>query len=328
MISVTARGPLDMHVHLVGNGRAGSGNWMKLNLVRRLMGEFMLRGIRLRADLTDENFDERYAMYVSALVEASALSHAVILAHEEVYAEDGRKLKFGTFHVSNQWVLEVAKRYENLLPAVSIHPARIDALQELERCLEEGAVMVKILPPSQNIDCSRPKYRDFFKLMAEARIPLLSHTGGEYTVPVYNKLLFSPQRLRFPLECGVTVIAAHAATRSAPGWWERDEMPGFLEMLKEYPHLYGDISALNSPNRSHGLRTCLQSEIQERMVHGSDFPVPVMSRWAKSRGLINAVQAAEANAEINLLQRDYLLKVAMGFTPEVFTKMWKLLRLP
>jgi predicted TIM-barrel fold metal-dependent hydrolase len=327
MIPATARGPIDMHVHLVGNGRAGSGNWMNLAWHRRLMGEFMLHSIGLKADLTDNNFDDVYADFVAQLVQESSLSHAVVLAHEEVYAEDGRKLKFGSFHVSNDWALTIGKRHPNLLPAVSIHPARADALKELERCVQAGAVMVKILPPSQNIDCSRPPYREFFKLMAQAQIPLLSHTGGEYTVPVYRKKLFSPQLLRQPLDCGVTVIAAHAATRSAPAWWEADEMPDFLAMLKEYPHCYGDNSALNSPNRSHGLKTCLTPAVMAQLVHGSDFPVPISGMWAKLRGLIEADTATQAKATKNLLERDYFLKKEMGFTPSVFTRVWDLLRL-
>ncbi len=323
-----ARGPIDMHVHLVGHGRNGSGNWMNLAWHRLLMGEFMLWGIGHKADLKDEDFDDTYAAYLAQQVRESSLSHAVVLAHEEVYTEEGQKLKFGIFHVTNDWVLTIGKRHPELLPAVSIHPGRADALQELERCLAAGAVMVKILPPSQNIDCSRPRYQEFFKLMAQAGIPLLSHTGGEYTVPVYNKKLFSPQLLRQPLECGVTVIAAHASTRSAPAWFETDEMPGFLNMLKEYPHLYADNSALNSPNRSHGLATCLTPEVMAQIVHGSDFPVPVSGIWARFRGLIDGETAKQAKAKKNLLERDYFLKREMGFAPAVFTRVWDLLRVP
>ena len=328
MIPHSERGPIDMHVHLVGNGRNGSGNWMRLGWHRRLIGEFMLKGTGLRADLTDPDFDDRFAAHVADMIRESPMSHAVVLAHEEVYAEDGKKLRFGTFHASNDWVLEVCKRHPELLPAVSIHPAREDAMKELERCLEAGAVMLKILPPSQNIDCSRTAYAEFFQMMAAAKLPLLSHTGGEYTVPVYDKKLFSPQRLRLPLECGVTVIAAHTATRSAPSWWERDELPGFMQMLEEYPNLYGDISALNTPNRSHGLQHCLSEKLMPRMIHGSDFPVPVSGRWAKVRGHISAEDAKQANQHSNLLMRDYWIKRAMGFEDEVFTRVWDLLRLP
>lgn len=325
--SIPNRGAIDMHVHLVGNGRNASGNWMQLPIHRRFMGEMMLKMIHFEADLVDDDFDDRYAAYLAGQVRESSLSHVVVLAHEEVYAEDGRKLKFGTFHVSNDWVLEVAKRHAELLPAVSIHPARADALRELERCIHGGAVMLKILPPSQNIDCSLPKYLEFWKMMAQANLPLLSHTGGEYTVPVYNRKLWSPQLLRQPLDCGVTVIAAHASTRSGPPFMERDEMPGFLKMLDEYPHFYGDNSALNTPNRSHGLRICLRPEVMPHMVHGSDFPVPVSSRWARLRGLLTREQARGLAEIQNVLERDYQIKRALGFDEDVFRRVWGLLRI-
>jgi uncharacterized protein len=327
MIPPNLRGPLDMHVHVVGNGRNGSGCWLRLQGYRRFAGEFMLKNIGVGMGLADPQFDEKFGAYVATQVRESSLSHAVILAHEEVYHEDGGRMEFGTFHVSNQHVLNLAATHPELLPAVSIHPARKDACQELERCAAGGAVMVKILPPSQNIDCSRPAYRDFFKLMSELRLPLLSHAGGEYTVPVVSKKWFNPQLLRQPLELGVPVVAAHFATRSAPKLIERDYLPGFLEMLKEYPHLLGDNSALNSPNRSHGLRVCLREEIMRQCVHGSDFPVPVSGRWAAYRGLLPLREAKRLNKISNVLERDYQLKVEMGFQPDVFTRMWDVLRL-
>lgn len=137
-----------MHVHVVGNGRRGSGCWLRLKGYRRIAGEFMLAKTGMKVGLAAEDFDSLFGSYVANMVKESSLSHAVILAHEEVYHEDGGKMEFGTFHVSNQHVLELARQHPELLPAVSIHPARKDACQELERCLEGGAAMVKILPPS------------------------------------------------------------------------------------------------------------------------------------------------------------------------------------
>jgi predicted TIM-barrel fold metal-dependent hydrolase len=325
MATTENKGHVDMHVHVVGNGLRGSGCWYRLNWYRRRAAEFMLWCIGYRGDLDDADFDVQYGNYLATRVRESSLSHAVILAHEEVYHEDGGKMDFGSFHVSNDHVLWLGREHPDFLPAVSIHPARKDACQELERCVAGGAVMVKILPPSQNIDCSRPQYRDFFKLMADLRLPLLAHSGGEYTVPVVDKKLFSPQLFRQPLECGVTVIAAHFATRSGPKFMEKDYLPGFLKMLREYPHLFGDNSALNTLNRSHGLRTCLESEWMARTLHGSDFPVPVSGHWARFRSLLQADQVREAHRTPNILERDYQLKRAMGFSDSTFTRIWDLI---
>jgi hypothetical protein len=320
------RGPVDMHVHLLGNVHSGHGCWSRLNSYRKFCARYLLRGIGFDVELEAEDFDEQYAAFLARLVRESSLSHAVVLAHEEVYDEHGKKMDFGSFHTSNNWTLEAARRHPELLAAVSIHPARSDAIDELHRCAEAGAVMMKLLPPSQNVDCSRPAYRSFWEAMAKLRMPFLSHTGGEYTVPVVNRRLFNPEMLRLPLECGVNVIAAHAGTRSGLPGFEKNHVSTFLRLAEEFPNLFADTSALNTPNRSHGLKTCLRPEVQPRIVHGSDFPVPVGARWPRLRGLITGEQARGASAIGNVLERDYQLKVAMGFQPAVFTRIWEILR--
>ena len=141
-------------------------------------------------------------------------------------------------------------------------PARRDAIDELNRCLERGAVLMKCLPNCQNIDPSDVRYRPFWERMAEARLPLLAHTGGEHTVPMVNPRLADPKLLRLPLECGVTVIAAHCATKSGPT--DRDFFDDWAAMLAEFPNLYGDISAMVSLNRCGHLRDCLRPEIEPR----------------------------------------------------------------
>jgi hypothetical protein len=69
--------------------------------------------------------------------------------------------------------------------------------------------------------------------------------------------------LRLPLECGVTVIAAHCATKSGPT--DRDYFDDWVRMLGEFPNLYGDISAMVSLNRCGHLRDCLRQEIAPRI---------------------------------------------------------------
>ena len=87
----------------------------------------------------------------------------------------------------------------------------------------------------------------------------------------------------------MTVIAAHCATKS--GAFDHDYFDDWVAMLREFPNLYGDISALVSLNRCGHLRDCLRPEIAPRILHGSDFPVPVLGhrlwlqRWIDTRDL-------------------------------------------
>jgi predicted TIM-barrel fold metal-dependent hydrolase len=331
MMNATAatsiRAPIDIHVHIVGNGSSGSGCWIQLGGWNRVLARLMLTALRLPQSALRGDLDRLYVSRLLEYVRGSSLSSVVILAHERVYDDCGKLLpQFGSMYVPNDYVLQLGREHPEFLPAVSVHPARPDALDELDRSLEQGAVLLKFLPNCQNIDCSNPKYRPFWKKMADAGLPLLAHTGGELTVQVVERKYENPEYLRGPLDCGVTVIAAHVASRSYPGG--HDYLPAFCRLCREYPHLYGDNSALCTPFRSAALKTCLTEELLPRLLHGSDLPVPVSGRWARYRGVLPAQDAKEWQKCDNLLERDYRFKCAMGFPDEVFTRAHSLLRVP
>ena len=318
---------LDAHIHIVGNGRTGSGCWLRIKgWWHQPLAAYMLRHIGMRGTSLDApDFDTLFVAHLSRLVRESSLDAAVILAQEEVYDAGGRKMESaGSFHVPNDYVLRLAREHPEFLPAVSIHPARADALDELERCLAAGAVMLKLLPNCHNVDCNDPRYRRFWERMAEARLPLLAHTGGEHTVPVIAPAFSDPRNLTQPLECGVTVIAAHAATKSGLG--DPEYFHVFADMLPKYPNLYGDTSAWNVPLRGRHAGKCHSGLLAERLVHGSDYPVPIHGLWARLRGFISTEDYRRCKAIANVVERDYQLKVAMGFAPEHFTRAGALLR--
>jgi predicted TIM-barrel fold metal-dependent hydrolase len=322
----TIQRPIDMHVHIVGNGSGGTGCWMKLTGLHRPMAWFMLRHIGLPISALAGDLDRIYVERLLDLVRTSSLGQIVILAHEKVYNDQGRFMEgVGSVYVPNDYVLKLAREHPEFLPAVSIHPARPDALEELERCLAAGAVMMKCLPNCQNINCNDRRYKKFWERMAEAKLPLLAHTGGEHTVPIVRKEYSDPRILELPLQCGVTVIAAHSATKS--GLSDPDYFSVFTEMTKRFPNLYGDNSAFNTPFRGKHIPECIREPLADRMVHGSDFPVPIFGRWARMRGLISQTDFEKWERHPNILERDYQLKRAMGFPEQSFTRIGKLLRI-
>ena len=315
----------DGHVHLVGNGLSGSGCWLRLDgLWHRALGEVMRRTIGLEAKATAKEFDESFVSHLAGLVAGSSLDGALLLAQDEVYEDDGRKMDFGSFYVPNEYLFKVCAEHPEFLPAVSIHPGRKDALEELERCLAAGARALKLLPNCQNVNCSLPQYEAFWRRMASAGLPFLSHTGGEMTVPVVNRSYQDPRILRRPLELGVKVIAAHASGNSH--LFDPNYFGELLRLMDEFPGLYADTSALNSPVRSGLLRRVKESGRQDRFLHGSDFPVPVGALWVRLRGLITTRQWREAGRIANLLERDAYLKRAMGFDEGHFTRLGEVLR--
>ena len=316
---------IDMHVHMVGNGGSGSGGWLKLSGWHRWLAGFMLRQLGVPANALEGDLEAIYSEHLVRLVRASSMDAVVLLAHERVHDPDGTpRNDLGSMYVPNDVVLGLARQHPEFLAGVSIHPARADALDELERCLEGGAVLMKCLPNCQNIDPSDRRYRAFWERMAAAGVPLLAHTGGEHTVPIINAAYADPKLLRFPLECGVTVIAAHCATKS--GAFDPDYFDDWATMLGEFPNLYGDISAMVSLNRCGHLRDCLRQEIAPRILHGSDFPVPVLGHRMWLQGWIDRATLKRCQTIENPLERDWQFKRALGFSEYTGTRVAGLLR--
>ena len=321
----SGRKPLDLHVHIVGNGSGGTGCWLRVKGWHRPLAAYMLRHIGLPGGAMTGDLDRLFAERLLQLVRESSLGAIVILAQDNVYDDQGRVMEgTGSFYVPNDYVLKLAREHSEFLPAVSIHPGRPDALEELERCLVGGAVMMKCLPNCHNIDCGDRRYTKFWERMAAAKLPLLAHTGGEHTVPVVRKEFSDPRFLQHPLECGVTVIAAHCGTKS--GLFDPQYFQVFVEMTKRFPNLYGDSSAFSVPIRGKFVRECVTEPLAARILHGSDFPVPVLGHWAWLRGFINWADLRRCSRIPNVLERDYQLKRAMGFPESHFTRGWDLLR--
>ncbi len=321
--NVVAR-KIDMHVHMVANGSSGTGGWIRLKGWHRLLAGFMVRQLGLQPEILEGDLDGFYAERLLELIQSSSFESVVLLAHERVHDPDGTvREELGSMYVPNDLVLRLARDHPEFLAGVSIHPARTDAIDELERCASEGAVLMKCLPNCQNIDCSEKRYQPFWKRMAALGLPLLAHTGGEHTVPVVNAALADPKKLRLPLECGVTVIAAHCATKS--GAFDPDYFSDWVSMLAEFPNLYGDISAMVSLNRCGHLRDCLTPEISGRILHGSDFPVPVFGHRLWWQGWIDRKTLRRIQAIENALERDWQFKVALGFSEETRTRVSALL---
>lgn len=319
--------PIDMHVHIVGNGTGGTGCWLRVGGWHRPLAALMLRHIGLQAGAMTGDLDRLYVERLLALVRSSSLGAVVILAQDDVHDNQGRVMAgVGSFYVPNDYVLALARAHPEFLPAVSIHPARGDALEELNRCVAAGAVMMKCLPNCQNIHCNDRRFTKFWERMAEVKLPLLAHTGGEHTLPVVRPEFANPLALTLPLECGVTVIAAHSGTKS--GLFDAEYFHVFAEMTRRFPNLYGDTSAFNVPIRGRHVVACLQAPLTLRMVHGSDFPVPVNGHFAWLHGLISWLEFRRCQRNPNILERDYQLKLAMGFPPESFTRIGRLLRRP
>jgi predicted TIM-barrel fold metal-dependent hydrolase len=268
--------------------------------------------------------DQAYEERLIGLIDSSSLDAVLLLAMDYPYDPSGNCLKEkAKFYVPNDHVLGLAKKYSQIIPACSIHPARKDALEELERCAEKGAKVLKLLPNCHHVDCSDIQYQPFWEKLAKLGLPFLAHTGGEFSVPVLDAKFADPRILQLPLECGVKVIAAHGAGKS--GIWDPDYTSDLLKMMEEFPNLFTDNSALASPNRWRTIPALLDPKIQSRVIHGSDFPIPSGGFGPWVGKLLSNSEYIKSRKIKNPLERDVFIKQAVGFEENTFFRLGELI---
>jgi hypothetical protein len=283
----------------------------------------MARDIGIKAEAQHPDFDEIYLKRLVFWLHDSDLAGVVLLACDHFYTPTGEcRPDLTRLYVPNDHVFAAAKKDSRLLPGISIHPARSDAMDELDRGLAEGAVLLKLLPCVQNIDPALRTYRRFWERIAESGLPLLAHTGGEFSLPVFRRDLQDPKCLRVPLDLGVKVIAAHCGAPALP--WDRDYSSDFVELRSQYSNLYGDISALSQ--LTHLKTLARLRDDPSRVVYGSDYPVVTTTLPSRLAGWINAAQARQLQRTTNPLQRKLELTCQLGFPDSIFASVYEVLR--
>ncbi|HEY7221806.1 MAG TPA: amidohydrolase family protein [Candidatus Binatia bacterium] len=255
-----------------------------------------------------------------------------ILAFDKNYNPDGTvNAAKTTMYIPNHYVVELARRYPDVfLPVISVHPYRRDALAELEKWSKSGVKFVKWLPNAMGMDPSNKTIEPFYRRMKDYRMILLCHAGEEQALATEeDQKLGNPLRLRRPLDMGLRVIIAHAASLG-----ECDDLDSrepkkascfdlFLRMMDEPKYrglLFGEISAMLQFNRMPvPFATLLKrQDLHPRLVNGSDYPLPAINSliWTRSmvrRGFITAEERKALNEiyDYNPLLFDFVLKRTM-----------------
>ncbi len=312
---------LDMHVHVAAMTPAHGKTSDKL--LNTLPFRFMRwrLGMVGNDETTERQIESRLVETLETTPEVDA---GVVLAFDAVYTETGDlDLPRTHLYVTNDYVVDLCKKHPKMLFGASVNPYRKDAVAELERCVAAGAVLLKWLPIVQGFNPADERCIPFFEALAHHKLPLLSHTGGERTLIRLNEEYAPPRLLKLALDRGVTVIAAHCGTRSAP--MEADYLDEFTRMVHEYENLYGDTAALCLPMRMHAFTGIMKDDLlRSRIVHGSDWPV--ISFPSPIR--VGALASLELMHEKNWMRRDLLIKQRLGFDDDYWHRAAKILCLP
>jgi len=350
---------VDVHTHVAGLGAGGTG--CRVHPEMRSWAhpwkhiQFLAYAHAARIeDLEqgDAQFVERLLALIRAGDHRGRRGKHGLLAFDLHHRADGTPdEQRSEMYVPNDYVLELAARHPDAFaPVISVHPYRADAVAELERCAARGARLCKWLPNAMGIDPADPRCDPFYAALARTRVALLTHTGEERAVDAEGaQELGNPLRLRRALERGVTVILAHCASLGEsldldqPGQPPTSSFELFLRLMGEERwegRLYGELSAVVLANRDPAVVEALlaRSDLHERLVNGSDYPLPaIRAVWSTrayvARGLLSAEQAAalEEIYDFNPLVFDFALKRTLRhpltqsrFEPVVFTSRARL----
>lgn len=312
---------VDCHVHLCAF-TPGRGH-MSQKVLKSVPFRFMRWRLGVDGGEPDVATENQLAETLIKLLDESDLDAAVLLAFDAVHTPDGQLDMANThLYLTNDYAIELCAKYPKLKFGASVHPYRKDAVAELERCVEAGAVLLKWLPIVQNFNPSDKRCIPFYEALAHHKLPLLCHTGGEKSLPNLDITTADPMLLRPALDRGVTVIMAHCGTRSAPG--ETDFVPNFVRLAKEYEHCYGDTAALNLPDRWYAYPTILgDPQVRQKIVHGSDWPIPPIPNPME----LPLRRTLALSTHGNWLQRDIDIKRDLGFDDAYWHRAAKVLGL-
>lgn len=323
---------VDFHTHILAIGTSAGDAFVNPRMLNGMNLERLKFWIYESASgvRNEKNADEEYVARLVRLARASKQRGKYrILAFDKHYNANGTaNLQKTNMYVPNRYVVELARRYPDIfLPVISIHPYRSDAVQELEQWAKAEVKYVKWLPNAMGMDPANPVIEPFYRKMKEHNMILLSHAGEEQAVEAEeDQRLGNPLRLRKPLDMGVRVIIAHAASLGSCDDLDKGSAQTancfdlFLRLMDDRKYaglLFGEISAMLQFNRMPvPFATILKrQDLHARLVNGSDYPLPAINALIRTRSLARDgfITAAEREAlneiyDYNPLLFDFVLK--------------------
>ncbi|MCP4499781.1 MAG: amidohydrolase family protein [Deltaproteobacteria bacterium] len=320
----------DSHVHIIGNGKSGSGAYVNPSYREGVYKSFlydyyMASGGVLEDETADDDFIKR-TLSLHRL--ANPTGKLIMLAFDVRVEEDGEEnLEHTEFAVPNALAKKVADANVDVKWGCSVHPYRKNAVDLLEEAIADGAVCMKWLPNAMGIDPSSPKCDALYEVLAKHDLPLLVHAGEEQAADSEgSQSLGDVLRLRRPLDAGVKIVVAHCAGLGEGEDIDKGDgskansfglMIRLLEEKQYEGRLFADISAMTQFNRSGApLREIiLRQDLHKRLVNGSDYPLPslnmlISTRLLEKRGYLTKHERQMCNEvfKVNPLLFDFVVK--------------------
>ncbi|MGD8569108.1 MAG: amidohydrolase family protein [Gammaproteobacteria bacterium] len=316
----------DCHAHLIGIGDSGSGIWVNPNM-QSLLHPMLVTQFKYYLSATcaqasgNNSIDEGVVQRMLDLHRDMPRGFRfMLLAFDYYYDENGKpNLEYSAFHTPNDYARRLAGAHGHCFQWIaSIHPYREDAVDALEWAAANNARAIKWLPSAMGIDASHPRCDSFYEAMVKHDLPLLAHTGAEYAVDVPSGQTYNnPLLFRRALDHGVKVIFAHCASLGKSRDIDKGEngpmVPSielFARIMADHRHenlALGGFSAVTMVNRDREVieQIVRTEEWHDRLVYGSDYPLPAVTPIFSPRNFVQWGMLPESEAEILSQVRRY-----------------------
>ena len=279
---------IDIHTHLMNPQVRFDRLFDKLSI------RFFARGLGVEpaALLADP-----YGAYVDAMArsirQSEHVERACLFGVDSRFDERGREIhRDRTVCAMTVDALAVTQRHPDVfIPFLSVNPRRPEALDLIDDYVDRGCRGAKFLQNYWGVDLNDRRLVPYYEKLKSHNLPLIIHVGSEYTIDSdsrYERI----EMLDLPLDCGVTVIAAHMGlgrVNHKLRFWRNlsrqtrhfdQDYFMLLEMLSRHDNLYADISAILAPLRARALpHLSAQTDVHHKILFGTDYPVPFSIRF-------------------------------------------------
>ncbi len=307
------------HAYIIGSGNSGNGAWFNPNMdswlhpILKVQKHFYMNGGCITEHHEDSSFIERITHLAG---EMPAGYKTMLFAFDWVHDSQGKPNKeHSIFHIPDAYAAKIVEKYPQYFEWVaSIHPYRPDAIDALERAKAKGARAVKWLPSGMGIDPSSPKCDKFYQKLHDLKLPIISQTGRESAVQGGDQSFGNPLHMRRALDAGVRVVLAHCASdgkdedldngnKSVPSF---DLFTRLMDTPAYQNLVFGEISAVTLFNHAWVIKPLLErTEWHNRLLNGSDYPLPAVSPLISTRQLQHDGLLEETHLLFLQTLRDY-----------------------
>ena len=158
-------------------------------------------------------------------------------------------------------LLEVARRYPELLPFGSVHPWDRDIDERLQRQQASGALGMKLHPNGQFISPDNPKTVHLCGRCGNRGLPVMFHCGPVGIEP-------AAARRRSQVERYERTIAENPDTTFVLGHSGALQYETAIEFAAKYPNTWFELSCLGLG----ALRRVIDTVPSDRLLYGTDWP--------------------------------------------------------